>query len=242
MPLPKHLRHRASTTTPGSSVKTRKCATCNNLDPRDHRSTCYRDVHISNVSRKSKSKISEIGSSNLSLPLDLWRLARLEDNGRECRFCRVLVQALDAFLPEWKRRRTGIMLELGWKAPIKLILEEGDASSIVEIFSKAGTSISFCHHTGLLPLELSAIYLHIYSCSFSARMAFHCVVASYVCIVPTKKSTPGLVSIWLSPFSLMQSLCKSLTRHCRPVTSLARIRKCFRHSLGSGLERDTGLH
>ncbi|KAF2669096.1 HET-domain-containing protein [Microthyrium microscopicum] len=97
------------------------CPICNNLDPRNHPSSRHRDTPGRNASASQ--------DVSLYLPLDALSLARTR---RKCRFCDVLVQALDGCLPDRGSRRAKMGLEIGWKKSVRISVFDG--GDVVEVY------------------------------------------------------------------------------------------------------------
>ncbi|KAF2732410.1 HET-domain-containing protein [Polyplosphaeria fusca] len=127
MPLPKSLRRSTRRLSSSSSSQSRRkvCRLCHNLDPRGHPSSVY----------QTESNKGTVAS--LTLVLDALALHRVKaptDGG--CRFCGVLVQALDAFFEGWRGCRGRVTVDLKEKASIRVGMEgekwKGDS---VEIYA-----------------------------------------------------------------------------------------------------------
>jgi hypothetical protein len=73
----------------------------------------------------------------LSLVVDALTLSKTKDVAhRGCRFCNVLIQALDAFSEEWRGARAKINVELKEKSTIKLSIDgEQWKGEIIEIYA-----------------------------------------------------------------------------------------------------------
>jgi hypothetical protein len=93
-----------------SQTQRKRCRFCNNLDPRGHPNTLYPD--------------STDGKTSLTLVLAAFDLSRTKapENGG-CRFCNVLIQALDAFCISWRGSRQRITIDLKEKGPLKLTVD-----------------------------------------------------------------------------------------------------------------------
>lgn len=120
----------------GSSQSQRKkCRYCNNLDPRGHPSSVYPES-------------SKDAKATLTLVLDAFYLSRIKsptDGG--CRFCDVLVQALDAFIEDWRGGRQRVTIDLKEKASIHIAIDgEKWKDEKVEIYATSGRS---CFHLRL---------------------------------------------------------------------------------------------
>jgi hypothetical protein len=83
--------------------------------------------------------------ASLSLVLDALSLHNTKDPSKGgCRFCGVLVQALDAFFDEWRGVRKRVLVDIEEKGTIKLGVEgERWKREVVEIYAVSGTSLSF---------------------------------------------------------------------------------------------------
>jgi hypothetical protein len=88
----------------------------------------------------------------LSLVLDALSLARTKDTKEGgCRFCGVLVQALDAFFEDWRGVRQRVSVDVQEKGSIKVGIDgERWKCELVEIYAGSGTYVQ--HHTGALTL------------------------------------------------------------------------------------------
>jgi hypothetical protein len=132
MPLPKSLLRRpvrrTSTSSLTSQPQRRRCRTCNNLDPRGHAGS----IHPDEAEKDNKAR--------LNLVIDALTLSKTKDVvHRGCRFCNVLIQALDAFLEKWRGARVKINVELKEKATIKLSIDgEQWKGEIIEIYAGSG--------------------------------------------------------------------------------------------------------
>jgi hypothetical protein len=141
MPLPKSLLRRpvrrTSTSSSTGQPQRQRCRTCNNLDPRGHASS----VHPDGVDRHAK--------IHLSLVIDALKLSKTKDVAhRGCRFCNVLIQALDAFFGGWRGARAKINVEIVEKATIKVSIDvERWKGETIEIYAGSGRSSLF---TGLI--------------------------------------------------------------------------------------------
>jgi hypothetical protein len=104
-----------------SKTKPRKCKVCNNLDPRGHRNT-YTDT--------------ESGLVTLCCAIDPRRLATLLQN--DCRFCRLLINALNELVKDWRSMRTAIVMDLADKKAIKVTFTQSEEKKWLEIYSPKG--------------------------------------------------------------------------------------------------------
>jgi len=79
--------------------------------------------------------------ASLSLVLDALSLAKTKDPKEGgCRFCGVLVQALDAFFEEWRGVRQRVSVDLKEKGTIKVGIDgEKWKRELVEIYAGSGT-------------------------------------------------------------------------------------------------------
>ena len=111
-----------------SGQSRRKCRTCHNLDPRGHSSSVY----------STESEKSPLAS--LSLVLDALSLARTKDSKEGgCRFCDILVQALDAFFEDWRGVRQRVCVDVKEKGTIKVGIDgERWKRELVEIYAASG--------------------------------------------------------------------------------------------------------
>ncbi|KAF2266743.1 HET-domain-containing protein [Lojkania enalia] len=145
MPLPKSLRQpirRASTSS--NSSRRNVCRQCNNLDPRGYASTVYH----------AESKKGPITS--LTLVIDALSLERNKlPNEGGCRFCGVLIQALDAFFDGWRGNRGRVTVDLKEKGGI-IVGVEGDGwkGELVEIYAGSASrapwpTLGIGHHIPL---------------------------------------------------------------------------------------------
>lgn len=147
MPLPKSLRRPARRTRLALSAGTsqrKKCRTCNNLDPRGHTNSIL-DAEAQKEPRAS-----------LNLVLDALALSDIKppSNGG-CRFCVVLVQALDAFFDKWRGSQYRINVDIKEKGTIKVSLDGGHR--MVEIYAGTG---GYCIHHLLRHQHVPCMYKH----------------------------------------------------------------------------------
>jgi hypothetical protein len=132
MPLPKSLLRRpvrrSSTSSSTGHPQRQRCRTCNNLDPRGHSSSILPDED----EKDSKAR--------LSLVIDALALSKTKDVvHRGCRFCNVLVQALDTFFEKWRGARTKLSVEMKEKSTIKVSIDgEQWKGEIIEIYAGSG--------------------------------------------------------------------------------------------------------
>jgi hypothetical protein len=130
MPLRKALRQPQRKL----SAQTRRtlCKTCHNLDPRGHPSSEYSDLNAPLAS--------------LSLVLDATVLSKIKDTKEGgCRFCDVLVQALDVFFEDWRGTRQRVCIDIKEKGSIKVGIDgERWRRDLVEIYAGSGTYL--LHH------------------------------------------------------------------------------------------------
>jgi hypothetical protein len=132
MPLPKSLLRRpvrrTSTSSSTGHPQRQRCRTCNNLDPRGHSSS----IHPDDIEKDAK--------AYLSLVIDALVLSKTKDVvHRGCRFCNVLIQALDAFFEEWRSARVKISVEIKEKSTIKVSIDSKQwKGEIIEIYAGSG--------------------------------------------------------------------------------------------------------
>lgn len=126
MPLPKSLRrpHRQ----PAAQTRRTPCRTCHNLDPRGNPSSVY------------SSESTKGAPASLSLVLDILSLAKTNDAKEGgCRFCNVLVQALDAFFDGWRTCRQRVNVDMREKGSITVCIDSLRWShELVEIYAASG--------------------------------------------------------------------------------------------------------
>ena len=129
MPLSKPLPQRSIT---GSLGFRKRCRTCNNLDPRGHPMT----VHQTEAGKDVKASLTLVLD-----PLSLSRTRSPSDGG--CRYCAVLISALDTFFEGWRSVRQKLLLDLKEKSSIKVSIEvEKWNHEAVEICVGSGRGIS----------------------------------------------------------------------------------------------------
>jgi hypothetical protein len=131
MPLPKSLRRpvrRNSTSSATGQPQRQRCRTCNNLDPRGHASSTYID------------EAGKDPKAHLSLVIDALVLSKTKDvTRRGCRFCNVVIQALDAFFEKWRGARVRINVALREKATVKVSIDgERWRGEVIEIYAGSG--------------------------------------------------------------------------------------------------------
>ncbi|PSN64103.1 HET-domain-containing protein [Corynespora cassiicola Philippines] len=123
MPVTKSLR-------PRRQPSGRKhCRLCHNFDPLGLPTTIY----------KTGTAKESIASANIICDgLDLSRTKDPAEGG--CRFCLVLIQALDAFFEGWRGARQKILLEFSQKGPVKASID-GDSrkGQSIEIYAGAAS-------------------------------------------------------------------------------------------------------
>ncbi|KAH7357594.1 heterokaryon incompatibility protein-domain-containing protein [Pyrenochaeta sp. MPI-SDFR-AT-0127] len=144
MPLPKSLRRpvrRTSSSSSAGQTQRKKCRTCNSLDPRGHANSIYLD----DAAKEPK--------ASLSLVLDALSLANTKDVARGgCRFCNVLIVAIDTFLENWRGARVRVNVELKEKTPIKVSLDgEKWKNEVLEIYAGSASrspwpTLGTAHH------------------------------------------------------------------------------------------------
>ena len=110
-------------------TKLKRCKICNNLDPREHKHT-----HID----------TESSRATLCCSIDLLHLASVPKNG--CRFCQVLIRALDKLIKDWRHMRTAIIVDLAEGKTIKVTFTQGKEKKWLEIYSPKGQSV-VCHQS-----------------------------------------------------------------------------------------------
>ncbi|KAF2002670.1 HET-domain-containing protein [Amniculicola lignicola CBS 123094] len=140
MPLPKPLRqskHSGSSSQPRRNI----CKQCHNLDPRGHTSSVC------------ESESSKEVTSNLTLILDALQLQRTkETTDGGCRFCRVLIKALDNFFDDWKGFRGRIILGMKEKGTIKISIDGNTwRGKLIEIYAESASrapwpALGHAHH------------------------------------------------------------------------------------------------
>ena len=129
-----------------------KCSQCNELDPRGHSYSSYSDTLKSR--RHNSSAKHDV---QLSLPIDTLRLSRPNEKG--CRYCRLLGKALDSFLPDWRRRRPPITIDLAWAKPVRLTVKTShEKSTILEIYWQSSELSGL---RPFLPTQLSRLFFGI---------------------------------------------------------------------------------
>jgi hypothetical protein len=79
--------------------------------------------------------------THLTLVIDALTLSKTKDVAhRGCRFCNVLIQALDAFFGGWRGARAKINVEIVEKTPIKVSMDvEQWKGETIEIYAGSGT-------------------------------------------------------------------------------------------------------
>lgn len=102
-------------------TKSKRCKVCNNLDPRGHRNT-HTDT--------------DSGHATLCCGIDLPDLAAVRPNG--CRFCQLLIRALDGLIKDWRRMRAAIVMDLADGKTIKVAFTQGKEKKWLEIYSPKG--------------------------------------------------------------------------------------------------------
>lgn len=136
MPLPKSLRRpvrRAPSSSTGQPHR-KRCRTCNNLDPREHSSSAY------------ESEAAKEPTASLCLVLDAFAFSKTPDVKQGgCRFCNVLLVALDAFFENWRGARARINVDIREKGTIKISLDGALwKDQTVEIYAGSGQFVAFC--------------------------------------------------------------------------------------------------
>jgi hypothetical protein len=76
----------------------------------------------------------------LTLIIDALTLSQIKDVSRRgCRFCNVLVQALDAFFEKWRGARAKINVDIVEKSTVKVSMDgERWKGEIIEIYAGSG--------------------------------------------------------------------------------------------------------
>ena len=131
MPLPKVLRRpvrRTSSASSAGKAQRRRCPTCNNLDPRGH------------VNSTQDAESLKEPRASLALVLDALALANINSTTRGgCRFCAVLVQALDAFFEAWRGARCRVNVNIREKGTIRVSLDGVQwTNQMIEIYAGSG--------------------------------------------------------------------------------------------------------
>ncbi|CBX92002.1 hypothetical protein LEMA_P047080.1 [Plenodomus lingam JN3] len=150
MPLPKSLRRPTgtgtgtgtrSTSSSTSTSQRKRCSTCNNLDPRNHRGSVY------------ETEARREPRASLNLVVDALRLARTKDVGKGgCRFCVALVLALDAFSESWRGARVRVHVEIREKGTVRISVDgERWKNEIVEMYAGSASrrpwpTLGTAHH------------------------------------------------------------------------------------------------
>ncbi|CAI6338355.1 unnamed protein product [Periconia digitata] len=108
-----------------TQARRKRCSICHDLDPRGHASSVY------------NSESEKAVLANLSVVLDLFSLAKTKDL-REggCRFCNVLIQALDALSIGWNGSSRRAFMHLQEKGTIQIELDnEKWRGELVEMYA-----------------------------------------------------------------------------------------------------------
>ncbi len=100
-----------------------KCKLCHNLDPRGHSFASYD---------------AEGGGASTTIKIDAFSLARQPAGA--CRFCQVLVDALDALKMQWQQLREPIRVDLALEQPIRIWVPCSTGERFVEVYSPKGGS------------------------------------------------------------------------------------------------------
>ncbi|KAH8695708.1 heterokaryon incompatibility protein-domain-containing protein [Phaeosphaeriaceae sp. PMI808] len=142
MPLPKSLRRPVRRTSSSSStgqVQRKRCRMCNNLDPRGHANSVYRD------------EMAIDAKAHLNLVIDAAALSKTKDvSNRGCKFCNVLILALDAFFGKWRDAK--VFVELLEKGIIKVSIDsERWKGELIEIYAGSASrapwpTLGTAHH------------------------------------------------------------------------------------------------
>ncbi|KAF2690681.1 HET-domain-containing protein [Lentithecium fluviatile CBS 122367] len=160
-------------------TRRKPCRTCNNLDPRGHSSSMY----------NAESEKTPLAS--LSLVLDALSLAKTKDPKEGgCRFCGVLVQALDAFFENWRGVRQRVCVDLKEKGSIKVGIDgEEWKRELVEIYAGSASrapwpTLGTAHH---IPTDSGSDDTF----NFARRCIQDCLVnpKHVACKLPSKSST-----------------------------------------------------
>ncbi|ORY00101.1 heterokaryon incompatibility protein-domain-containing protein [Clohesyomyces aquaticus] len=124
MPLPKSLRQPKKQSL-AQSTRRKPCRLCHNLNPRGHPNSNH------------PTESSKDDAASLTLVLDALSLQRTRaptDGG--CRFCGVLIHALDHFFEGWRECRERITVDIREKRSIKVELDgEKWKSELIEIYA-----------------------------------------------------------------------------------------------------------
>ncbi|PVI07913.1 HET-domain-containing protein [Periconia macrospinosa] len=125
-----------------STTQTRhkRCQICHDLDPRGHAGSTYNSE-------------AENPLASLSVVLDLFSLAKTKDT-REggCRFCNVLIQALDALSPGWRESFQKAFMNLNEKGTINIEIDsEKWKGEMIEIYAGSASrapwsTLGTAHH------------------------------------------------------------------------------------------------
>lgn len=142
MPLPKSLRRTAASSSSSTAQSQRtRCSTCNNLDPRNHQGSVYQ-IEAAKDARAS-----------LILVIDALTLTRTKEVGKGgCRFCIVLVLALDAFFEKWRGARVRVHVEIKEKGTVRVSLDGARwKDEIVELYAGSASrrpwpTLGTAHH------------------------------------------------------------------------------------------------
>jgi hypothetical protein len=108
-----------------------KCKECNNLDPKHHRQSVYDDTP-----QIRKRGVTPKNDIHLSLSIDTLKLSRL-DSKKGCRYCKLISNALDAFVPQWTKVRPPVTIDLAWGKPIRLNVAIAPKPKSIELYGKS---------------------------------------------------------------------------------------------------------
>lgn len=115
-----------------AQIRRKRCQICHDLNPRGHSSSTY------------NTEADTTASASLSIVLDLFGLARVKDVAEGgCRFCHVLVQALDALSAGWKGSSRKAFAHLTEKGTIKVEIDSDKwKGDLIEIYAGSGKRLS----------------------------------------------------------------------------------------------------
>jgi Heterokaryon incompatibility protein (HET) len=111
-----------------------RCKLCNNLDPKGLSFTFYDP---------------ESSFCSATINVDPLGLAKVSHNG--CRFCRVLIQALDGLVSGWRKAREPLRVDLASGKPIRITVPEVGEKKYVELYCPKDRrspwpGLGFSHH------------------------------------------------------------------------------------------------
>lgn len=162
------MRRTSSSSSIGQSQR-KQCRTCNNLDPRGHTSSVYPD------------DTNKTARASLRLMIDALSLSQTKDvTNRGCRFCNVLVQALDAFFEDaWRSSRSRLIVDLKEKSAIKVSIDNVRwKGEIIEIYAGSSKFCLFMLFMATRPKPSSASISYLAFCDKS--------ISSRGCLKPGK--------------------------------------------------------